>query len=219
MEKKLDVLLALYITSLVAAELIGSKITTILGANISVGIVAFPITFLINDIVTEVAGKERARHFVKTGLVMLVVLFAMVYIARLLPPASFYSNNPAYETVFANSLRIIVASLSAFIISELLDISIFSKIKQRMKRFLWFRVNVSNIVSQFIDTTIFTFIAFYLVTPAYNVDKMIALILPYWALKILFSFVQTPLAYVGVWWLRRPTNDNTHTIQNNRTEA
>jgi len=203
MQKKLDVFLALYITSLVAAELIGSKITTILGANISVGIVAFPITFLINDIVTEVAGKERARHFVKTGLVMLVVLFAMVYIARLLPPASFYENNPAYETVFANSLRIIIASLSAFVVSELLDISIFSKIKERMKRLLWFRVNVSNIVSQFIDTTVFTFIAFYLVTPAYDIEKMISLILPYWALKILFSFVQTPLAYAGVWWLKK----------------
>lgn len=206
MEKKLDILLAIYITSLVAAELIGSKITTILGANISVGIIAFPLTFLINDIVTEIAGKERARHFVRTGLLMLVILFAMVYIARLLPAASFYSHNEAYETVFGNSLRIIIASLSAFIVSELLDIAIFSKIKERLKKFLWLRVNASNIISQLIDTTIFTFIAFYMVTDAYNIEKMFALIIPYWALKILFSFVQTPLAYLGVWWLRGKSN-------------
>ncbi|PIS41335.1 MAG: transporter [Candidatus Kerfeldbacteria bacterium CG08_land_8_20_14_0_20_42_7] len=203
MQKKLDLLLAIYITSLVAAELLGSKITTILGANISVGIVAFPLTFLINDIVTEVAGKERARHFVRTGLLMLAILFGMVLIARALPPAGFYSHNEAYETVFSNSLRIIVASLSAFVVSELLDITIFNKIKERMKRFLWFRVNISNIVSQFIDTTVFTFIAFYMVTSAYDFNKMVALILPYWGLKILFSFVQTPLAYVGVYWLNR----------------
>lgn len=208
MQKKLDVLLAIYITSLVAAELIGSKITTILGANISVGIVAFPLTFLINDIVTEVAGKERARHFVRTGLLMLVILFGMVLIARALPPASFYSHNEAYETVFSNSLRIIIASLSAFVVSELLDIAIFSKIKERMKRFLWFRVNISNIISQFIDTTVFTFIAFYMVTSAYDINKMIALILPYWGLKILFSFVQTPLAYIGVYWLKRGEKNN-----------
>lgn len=208
MEKKLDILLAIYITSLVASELIGSKITTILGANISVGIIAFPITFLINDIVTEIAGKERARHFVHTGLIMLVLLFFFVLIAKWLPPASFYSHTEAYNTVFSNSLRIIVASLSAFVVSELLDISIFSKLKERMKKLLWFRVNVSNIISQFIDTTVFTFIAFYLVTPAYDVEKMIALILPYWGLKILFSFVQTPLAYLGVWWLKRNSNES-----------
>ena len=127
----------------------------------------------------------------------------MVLIARALPPAGFYSHNEAYETVFSNSLRIIVASLSAFVVSELLDITIFNKIKERMKRFLWFRVNISNIVSQFIDTTVFTFIAFYMVTSAYDFNKMVALILPYWGLKILFSFVQTPLAYVGVYWLNR----------------
>lgn len=207
MEKKLDVLLAIYITSLVAAELIGSKITTILGANISVGIIAFPLTFLINDIVTEIAGKERARHFVRTGLIMLIMLFGFVLIARELPAASFYTHNEAYETVFGNSLRIIIASLSAFIISELLDIAIFSKIKERLKKYLWLRVNASNIISQFIDTLIFTFVAFYMVTDAYNVEKMFALILPYWGLKILFSFVQTPLAYVGVWWLRGKTHE------------
>lgn len=212
MEKKLDILLGIYITALIASELIGSKITTILGANISVGIIAFPITFLINDIVTEIAGKERARHFVRTGLIMLIVLFVMVFVARLLPAASFYSHSDAYNTVFANSLRIIIASLTAFVVSELLDIAIFSKIKARMKKFLWLRVNTSNILSQFIDTVIFTFIAFYMVTPAYNIEKMIAMILPYWALKILFSFVQTPLAYLGVWWLRKSEretqNDN-----------
>lgn len=209
MEKKLDILLALYITSLIAAELLGSKIITLLGANISVGIIAFPITFLINDIVTEIAGKERARHFVRTGLGMLVLLFGLVLLARALPPASFYSHNDAYDTVFANSLRVILASLSAFIVSELLDIAIFSNIRKRLKKFFWLRVNVSNIISQFIDTTIFMFIAFYMVTSAYNLDKMVALILPYWGLKILFSFVQTPLAYLGVYWLRRGEKEKT----------
>jgi hypothetical protein len=208
MEKKLDILLGIYITSLVASELLGSKLITLLGANISVGIIAFPITFFINDIVTEIAGKKRARHFVRTGLYMLILLFFFVWIARLLPAASFYKNSDAYNSVFSNSMRIIVASLSAFVISELLDIAIFSKIRDTLKKYFWLRSNVSNIISQFIDTTVFTFIAFYLAQPHYDVAKMFALILPYWGLKILFSFVQTPLAYLGVWWLKQSRNDS-----------
>ena len=134
---------------------------------------------------------------------MLVLLFFFIWLARILPPASFYKGNEAFNLVFKNSMRIIVASLSAFFISELLDIAIFSKIKEKLRRFLWLRSNVSNIISQLIDTTVFIFIAFYLAQPGYDIGKMFSLIFPYWGLKILFSVVETPLTYIGVYWLKR----------------
>src|SRR3989338_6153606 len=88
-EKKLDYLLAIYIAAIVSAELLGSKLTTIFGISTSVGIYALPLTFVINDIVSEVVGKDRARNFVRTGLVVLVMLFFFVFLSRILPPASF----------------------------------------------------------------------------------------------------------------------------------
>lgn len=206
MERKLEILLGIYITSLIAAELLGSKFITVLGANISVGIIALPFTFLINDIITEIAGKERARRVVRTGLYMLLLLFAFVLIARVLPPAGFYKNAAAYNSVFNNSLRIIIASLTAFFISEQLDIYVFSRIRQWLKRFLWLRSNASNILSMFVDTTVFIFIAFYMAADNYDFAKMWAIILPYWGIKILFSAVESPLTYLGVWWLRRSEN-------------
>src|SRR3989344_4326847 len=124
-EKKLDYLLAIYIAAIVSAELLGSKLTTIFGISTSVGIYALPLTFVINDIVSEVVGKDRARNFVRTGLVVLVILFFFVFLARILPPASFYQNNEAYRLVFGNSMRVIAGSLTAFAISEFTAVFIF----------------------------------------------------------------------------------------------
>lgn len=205
-EHKLDFLLAIYIMAIVSAELMGSKLITIFGVATSVGILSLPLTFVINDIVSEVAGKQRARNFVRSGLVVLVFLLAYVYLAKSLPPAGFYRNNEAYRSVFGNSLRIIVGSLSAFLVSEFTDVYIFNAMRQRWgRRLLWLRTNLSNVVGQLIDTTVFIVVAFYLVTPTYTMSKMIALIIPYWLLKIFFSVIETPLAYAGVRWLRPPT--------------
>lgn len=202
-EKKLDYLLAIYIAAIISAELLGSKLVNIFGVSTSVGIYALPLTFVINDIVSEVMGKQRARNFVRTGLFVLILLLFFVAIARELPPAGFYKNNEAYRTVFGNSIRVILGSLTAFAISEFTDVFIFNVIRKKWgQRFLWLRTNASNIVSQFIDTTVFIFVAFYLVSPASTFEKMWMLIIPYWLLKIFFSVVQTPLAYLGVKWLK-----------------
>jgi hypothetical protein len=186
---------------------LGSKFITVLGANISVAIIALPFTFIINDIITEIAGKQCARRVVRIGLYMLVLLFAFVLIARALPPAGFYKNAAAYNSVFNNSLRIIIASLIAYFISEQLDVYVFAKVRQFLKPFLWLRANISNIFSMFVDTTVFIFIAFYLAAPNYDFAKMWAIILPYWGIKVLFSAVESPLTYVGVWWLRRSAEE------------
>ena len=212
-EKRLDYLLAIYITAIVAAELLGSKFITIFGVVTSVGILALPITFVINDVVSEVVGKERARNFVRSGLYTLVFLFVMVYVAKILPPAGFYHNNEAYQSVFGSSLRIILASLTAFALSEFLDVLVFNRMRKMWAgKLFWLRTNLSNFIGQLVDTTVFIFVAFYLVTPDYNLGKMVALILPYWLLKMFFSVVETPLAYLGVRWLKTTEGFSTERV-------
>jgi queuosine precursor transporter len=199
--QRLDILLAVYIAAIMAAELLGSKIFTAFGLNASVAIFVFPLTFTINDVVAEVYGKARAQSFVKAGFVTMVFLFLFTLLAIVLPPAGrFMETNPAYQQVFAKSLRMIVASLTAFWIAERLDVYIFAKVRAKLgQRGLWFRNNVSNFLSQGFDTFIFMFLAFY--RPG-NFWFIISLILPYWGLKCLCSVVQTPLTYLGVGWLQ-----------------
>ena len=129
-DQKLDLLLAIYISAIVAAELLGSKIFTINNIiNASVAIFVFPLTFTINDIVAEVYGKPRAQSFMRSGFYVLLGLAAYTLLAITLPPASrFSSSNPAYQLIFAKSFRIIIASLAAFWLSERFDIYIYARV-------------------------------------------------------------------------------------------
>lgn len=200
--QKLDLMHALYIASIVASELMGSKTFSIFFLNASVAIFTLPITFSVNDVVFEVYGRERALSFVRSGLYILFLLFLFNILAVFLPASSrFESSNDAYNLIFGKSLRLIVASLTAFFVSERLDVLIFSKIKEKMNnKSLWLRNNISNLFGQLVDTSIFIILAFY--RPG-NIGFLISLIIPYWLLKTTSSLLMTPVVYKGVSWLRR----------------
>lgn len=201
---KLDILMALFITSLVAANLLGTKITTIIGVSVSVGIFAYPLSFLITDIVTEVMGKESAKRFIIAGFASLALVIVLTVLSVALPPAGRYDFNDEYKIIFGASIRIIIASMTAFLLAQLHDIWIFHLLKQKTKnKFLWLRNNLSTIASQLIDTTVFMFIAFYGVTSKFTVGFIFALIIPYWLFKIAFAILDTPLVYLGVKWLKK----------------
>ena len=200
--QKLDLLLAAYIACIVAAELLGSKIFQFSFIKASVGIFVLPITFTINDIVTEVYGKARAKSFIRSSLFILIGLALYNLLALILPPAKrFLESNDAYNLIFAKSLRITLASLTAFFLSERLDVYVFSKIREKLgTKNLWLRNNLSNFIGQLFDTTTFMLLAFF--TPG-NFSFVLSLIWPYWLLKCFMSVIETPFTYLGVRWLKK----------------
>lgn len=201
--KRLLILDGLFVTALVLGNILGSKVTSIFGITVSVGIFAYPLTFLITDIVAEVLGKKVSRWFLFSGMAALVFALVLTLIGIGMPPASFYEHNDAYRTVFSNSVRIIIASFIAFGFSQTHDIWAFHIVKKSTQgKFLWLRNNLSTIVSQLIDTVLFTFIAFYMVTPEFTVARIISMIIPYWFLKVCVALLDTPLVYLGVKWLK-----------------
>lgn len=203
-ERKTLTLLGIFVSALIIANLLGTKITTFFGISVSVGIFAYPISFLCTDIIEEVRGKEVTKQFIKAGMIALVMMFAWVALSVYLPPANRYQLNAEYTAVFSNSMRMIIASLVAFTIGQYHDIWAFSFWKKKTKgKFLWLRNNLSTIFSQFIDTTIFMFIAFYGISPKFDVAFIIQLIIPYWLFKIAFAIIDTPLVYMGVKWLKK----------------
>lgn len=209
--KKLDFLIAFYIACIALAELMGGKTFHIMNIgsfplNASVAIFVIPLIFTINDIITEVHGKERARSVVWSGLLTIVFILLFVILAVNLPPSQrFLPTEKAYETIFGLSARIAVASLTAFAFAEFLDVFVFAYIRRKLGTSkLWLRNNASNFIAQFIDTVVFMFIAFYAFDKPFagNVAFLWSLILPYWLLKCFMSVIETPFVYLGVKWLK-----------------
>lgn len=173
--------------------------------NASVAIFVLPIIFTINDVLTEVFGPERTRSIIRSGLLVIFFILIFSIVATKLPPSDRYTiTEPAYDKIFSTSARIAFASLTAFTIAEFTDVLVFVKIRQKLgKKALWLRNNVSNIISQFLDTAIFMFLAFYAFNKPFdnNLAFLTSLILPYWLLKCTMSVLETPFVYLGVKWL------------------
>ncbi|MCL5410599.1 MAG: queuosine precursor transporter [Patescibacteria group bacterium] len=214
---KLDLIVSIYIFCIAVSELMGAKTFPLfkLGTfqlNASVAIFVIPLLFAINDIITEVYGKARARSIIYSGMFIIFLIFLFSIFATFLPPSTrFQMSNNAYVEIFQKSARISAASLISFTVADLLDVYIFSKIRQKLgKKRLWFRTNASNFISQFVDTSFFITLAFYsLGLPfANNFHFLLGLIIPYWLLKCFMSIIETPFVYMGVGWLKVGKSEN-----------
>jgi len=203
-ETKKTILFALYITSMVLVNTLGTKITTIFGIRVSVGILFMPLLFLITDIIGEVFGRKTSSLFVNISTAMLLFMFVMMGLCIILPPNPNWHLQDAYVAIFGSSMRMTIASLISFIVAQHIDVLAFSFLKKiTKKKHLWIRNNVSTLLSQFLDTTIFMFIAFYHINERYTTAFIFSLIIPYWLFKVLFAFLDTPFCYIGVWWFKK----------------
>ena len=210
--QKRDFLFALFVASMVMVNTLGTKITTILGVRVSVGIFFVPVLFLTTDIIGEVFGRKEASRFVNMATIMLVLLFLMMSLCIAIKPNESWNLQEQYATVFGSSLRMTIASLISFVVAQQLDVFMFSLWGKITKgKHLWIRNNMSTIVSQLIDTTIFEFVAFWHLTPKFTTGYIFSLILPYWLFKVVFALLDTPLCYLGVWWLSGKKKSNSST--------
>jgi uncharacterized integral membrane protein (TIGR00697 family) len=202
LDYKLQLLLTVFVSSLLLGNLLGSKLIEIFGIVTSVGLFGYPLTFLITDIVEEVRGREVTKVFVHAGFLSLCIAVIFVFVSTGLPSSPLYLHSEAYNNVFSNSLRIILASMIAFVISQYHDLWAFNFWKRKTNgRYLWLRNNLSTIVSQLLDSTVFMFIAFYHATSELGAVSVFYMILPLWTLKVIFALLDTPFVYLGVRWL------------------
>ena len=204
LSNKTDFLIGLFVLGLITANIIGGKITTLFGVSISVAIFMYPLTFLVTDIIAEVHGKKRSYNLIIIGFVTLILLLGLIYLCIYLPPNERYTLNDSYVSILQTSTRMIIASLVAFLFSQFHDVWAFHLIKEKTHgKWLWLRNNVSTSISQFIDTIIFIFIAFYHLAPKFDFAFMWKLIIPYFLFKVAFALIDTPFVYLGVKWLKK----------------
>jgi len=209
---KFDLLVSLYTFFIIVSELMGIKTFPLLHIgpvklNASVAIFLLPFIYSINDAIIEVFGVARAKSVYRSGLLTIVLLILFSAFAISLPPsARFMQTEKAYDLIFGQSIRIAIASITAFALSDFMDIVIFDQITKKIgKKALWLRNNASNFISELFDTIIFMTLAFYAFNKPFgdNVSFLTSLIIPYWLLKCFMSVIETPLVYAVVKWLKK----------------
>ncbi len=207
--RNLTILSGMFGASIVVANLLaGVKLefffsTALFGvpldAIVPAGTIAYAITFPITDIVDEVYGKRPALWIVWAGLVAEVAMLALVLVDYGIPALE-PGMQEMYEAAFMMQPRIVAASIVAYLVSQHHDVWAFLKIKEVTKgRHLWLRNNLSTMVSQFLDTTIFTVIAFGGLFPIWVIVSMI---ISTWLVKLIVALCDTPFVYLGARLLR-----------------
>jgi len=200
-EERYAVLTAMFVLALAAANVVASKVIMLFWFTAPAGIIVYPVTFMVTDVVSEVYGKGKATRVVWTGFAMMILLLIITRVAILLQPAPFYRQQEAFNQVFSASSRIIIASLIAYLASQSCDVALFHFWRNVTNtRYLWIRNNLSTMTSQLVDTVLFILIAFYGI---YNLSDCLRLIGGQYLFKFVFAILDTPFVYLGVWWANR----------------
>jgi uncharacterized integral membrane protein (TIGR00697 family) len=199
---------AAFVTCLLVADIIGSKLFTVslLGFEVthSVAMIPFPVTFLLTDLLNEYYGKAAARRVVFIGLACAGLCFVFLLLGDVIPIAGFSPvSQDQYDAVFGNARLMYVASVTAYLIGSLLDIVLFGALKRLTKgRHLWLRATGSTVFSQMADSLVVTTIFFGTretmgdgtpVTP----QLILKLAATGYTLKFFIAIALTPLIYAG----------------------
>jgi queuosine precursor transporter len=181
------------------------------------GILFFPISYLIDDVLTEVYGYARARRAIWAGFVALAFMAVMEWTVVHLPVASGWTGQEAYERVFGSGWRIIIASMSAFFVGDFIESVVMAKLKiWSQGRYLWMRFWGSTIVGEGIDSLIFYPLAFYGMAD-WPVSALGEVMLSQFILKVSWEVLLTPVTYAVVGWLKRKEGVDVYDIGTNFT--
>ena len=204
---------ALFITSLVVSNLIFKKFfywypvdVEIFGAKlfeISVGILPYPVTFLITDLISEIYGKKRANQVVVAGIFASFFSMLIVYVANAVPATEWSPvNNTLYTEVFGSTVIAVFASMMAYLFAQFVDIHIYHFWKALTQgRHLWLRNNFSTFLSQFIDTA--TVLLLLCSFGEIEWSKFAGLLISGFVFKVMVAATDTPFLYLGVYFFRK----------------
>jgi queuosine precursor transporter len=202
-----DLVMASFVTVLVCSNVIGAaKVATVGGFAFGAGVLFFPISYIFNDVLTEVYGYARARKVVWAGFGALLFASLMSFVVVALPPAADWGDQAAYRTVFGQTPRIVLASILAFFVGELSNSYVLAKMKIRTEgRYLWARTIGSTIVGEGIDSLVFYPVAFY---ATWSNDLLLEVMVSNYFIKVGWEAVITPLTYKAVGFLKRAEHED-----------
>jgi len=204
-----DFVLVAFVVVLLLSNVIGAEKRSVIHLPFvglwpfGAGILFFPISYVIDDVLTEVYGYARARRAIWAGFAALAFMAVMEWTVVHLPVAPGWNGQAAYERVFGSGWRIILASMTAFWVGDFLNSVVLAKMKIWTKgRYLWTRTIGSTVIGEGADSLIFYPLAFYGLAD-WPVDAMLEVMLSQFVLKVTWEVVLTPVTYAVVGWLKR----------------
>jgi uncharacterized integral membrane protein (TIGR00697 family) len=214
-QRWLPLVTAVFVTSLIIANIIAVKIVTLGPLILSAAILIFPLSYIFGDILTEVYGYAKARRVIWIGFGCNLLAVIVIWVSIELPPAPFWklgsfdspqSSQQAYRAIFGFTPRILAASFIAYLVGEFLNSFVLAKMKIATRgRHLWMRTIGSTIVGQFADSGVFISLAFYGTMPQGALGE---LILTQWLVKSAYEALVTPFTYLAVNYLKRVENED-----------
>jgi hypothetical protein len=194
-------IVALFVTCLLTANITAVKLVTIFGFLVPAGIVIFPLSYIIGDVLTEVYGYRQARRVIWLGFGCNVIAVLAIWVGQMLPAASFWDGQAAYERILGYTPRLLVASFLAYLVGEFANAFILAKMKIATEgRWLWARTIASTFVGQGLDSLVFITLAFAGTIPLAGI---VSAIVTQWLVKTVYEAAVTPLTYVVVRFLKR----------------
>lgn len=196
-----DYVMAAFVAILLLSNLIGAaKLATVGGFTFGAGILFFPLSYVIGDVLTEVYGYAHARRCVWTGFAALLFMAFMSWVVVAMPPAAGWDGQAAYESVFGSTWRIVAASILAFWAGELVNSYVLAKMKiWTGGRHLWSRTIGSTVFGQGVDSLIFYPVAF---LGIWSTELVLTVMVTNWLLKVLWEALLTPVTYGVVGWVK-----------------
>jgi uncharacterized integral membrane protein (TIGR00697 family) len=194
------VVACVFVTALVVSNIIAVKLVEVSGRVFPAGLVIFPLSYLLGDVLTEVYGIRSARRIIWLGFGCNLLALGAIQAAIHLPAADFWSDNQeAYEEILGTTWRLFLASLAAYLVGELANAYVLAFVKGATRgRFLWIRTIGSTIVGEGLDSAIFVTIAF-----AGTGASLGNPIVTTWLIKVAWETAATPLTYWIVGYLKR----------------
>lgn len=195
------VVVALFVTSLLTANVMAVKLFGFWGLVLPAGVVVFPISYICGDVLTEVYGYRAARRVIWLGFLCNFLAVAAIYVGGILPAAPVWQDQQAYETILGYTPRLLAASFLAYLVGEFANSYVLARMKVATNgRWLWSRTIGSTVVGQGLDSLVFVFLAFVGRIP---LTAIISTIVAQWLVKSAYEALATPLTYVVVNRLKR----------------
>jgi len=199
---------ALFVTCLLAANTIAAKLVVVGGLTLTAGIVIFPISYVLGDVLTEVWGYAATRRVIWLGFACNALMVAAIWLGGELPPAPFWTGQPAYREILGYTPRILAASFVAYLVGEFANAFVLAKLKIATQgRWLWTRTIGSTVVGQALDSAVFVTLAFADVVPA---GAIVGIVAGQWLVKVVYETIATPLTYAAVAWLKSREHVDTY---------
>lgn len=197
---KLLILAIIFTTGVLVANIMATKVIDVFGIYAPMGIIVYPITFLMTDTITEVWGKQISKQVILGGLIANIFATVVLQLSTYIPAAPVYELFDEYAQVIGGVPRIAIASIASYYVSQTVDVHLFHKIKQKTNgKHLWLRNNVSTMTSQIIDSVVFMSIAFLGTVP---LRVLLIMMGTQYVMKLIFALADTPFVYVTVKWAK-----------------